>query len=291
MRYVSYAVALLFLEIFFLVSCRGDETPPPSPTLTPTRTLIPSATLPPPTATDTPYPTDTPTQRSPTNTLSATLTQTWPETPTPTPTITRTPTRTPTGQPTPTVTGTPPTATLTPTITNTPSGSATPTSSPTPSPSPTPTGTTTTEALLAVEPATTTITGVGNSALIYLYLTNASGVYGIDLQLSYDANLFTVIDLNPSRDGTQVQPGTCPKPDNVSVNIVDVDENEGTISYRVTQLSPTLPCNGGLVLIMQFECVAVTNDAVTLSIDDAQVSGVGIDIETVLQDGTLTCQP
>ncbi|HLF90691.1 MAG TPA: cohesin domain-containing protein, partial [Anaerolineales bacterium] len=281
MRVRVYAVLFFILGLPLLVSCQGG-TSPSSPTTTPTRTLVPSATLPPPTATDTPYPTDTPSPRPPTNTLSATLTQTWPETPSPTPTITRTPTQTLTWTPSPTVTGTPPTTTPTPSVTPTLSGSETPTFTPTPSM----TATSSDQPLVWVSPDTQTVQVNGQPGQALIQLSNFTDVYDMDLQLSYDTDLITIIDANTSQTGTQVLPGTCPQPDQVFINIVDTEE--GNIDYQVSQVDPTPPCDEGIVVTVNFTCIA--NGTAFLFIDDTFiVDGNGEELTHEVEDGLIFC--
>ncbi|HNB51592.1 MAG TPA: hypothetical protein PK530_06600, partial [Anaerolineales bacterium] len=225
---------------------------------------------------------DTPTARPPTNTLSATLTQTWPETPTPTPTITRTPTRTPTGQPTPTVTGTPPTATATPTVTLTPTVSPTPTGSPT---------TQSSEPLLWVNPTNRVIQGLNIPNQVFLYLSNDTQTFAIEVHLSFNVPdaILTVNDTDQTIAGVQIRTGTCPKPELVQEKNADLTLS--LITYTVTQLGNTAPCNGGgLVLAIDFICLA--QGTTTLSIDEATaVDKNGQTIDLILQDGTITCQP
>lgn len=285
---MRFSIAIVFvLEFLILAACRGEKTPTPTPTSTLTRTLIPSVTPLPPTATDTPYPTDTPTTRPPTNTLSATLTQTWPQTPTRTPTITRTPTRTPTGQPTPTITGTPPTATPTPTMTHTASGTGTPTPTATPTITPSPT-LETSNALLWINPEVRTINQVGERAQVYLVLSDVSDVFALEVLLSFNeySDIVAVVDAIQTESGIQIKPGNCPFPNEIVVNEVSALDN--VIEYDVTQVAPTPSCNGGTVLIIEFECI--TAGTTTLNIDEAIIYNSDVEeIETTNHDGTITC--
>lgn len=283
MRFTTRIIIVLLLEVLTLAACRGEETPIPTPSLTPTRTLIPSVTLPPPTPTDTAYPTDTPTSRPPTNTLSATITQTWPQTPTRTPTVT--PTFTPTNVPTPTNTvtqGTPGTPTLTPTFTNTPVSTLTPT----PQLSPTSTPDRSDDPLLWINPSILTLSSNGGQGNALLYLSNITETYSIDVELSYNPSVLTVIDYDPNVQGIQVQPGNCPQPQTIVLN--SVNTTLGIINYTVSQVGSTAGCNGGIVFSVLFQCVAGGQSP--LDIDDSLILNRATEeLAHYLNAGTIIC--
>ncbi|NUM44489.1 MAG: hypothetical protein HUU38_07250 [Anaerolineales bacterium] len=171
----------------------------------------------------TPVPTETP---IPTNTATPTPTGSVTATHTPTPTLTKT------GSPTPTATGSPP-ATHTPTPTGTP-------------------------ALLSLQPASSDILP-WETANLTVQLDNVANVYGIDFSIVFDPTKLSVIDANTILDGVQIATGSCPQPDSVLFNTVN--NTNGSISYAVTQLNPTLPCNGGDVATIQFQCLDVNTSS------------------------------
>lgn len=142
--------------------------------------------------------------------------------------------------------------------------------------------------MLWINPPTRTISAVGGSGQVLLYLSNMAGVYSLDVRLSYNYNLFTVQDANITATGIQVLPGTCPQPEYVSMN--GVDPVQGLIDYTVTQLGATPGCGDGIVFSVTFECLASGNSP--LDIDYSQILDRNAqEIEHTLQAGTLICQP
>lgn len=132
------------------------------------------------------------------------------------------------------------------------------------------------------------INGVGERGQVLLFLSDIAGVYAVEASLSYDFDILTVVDAAPSTFGVQVQPGSCPNPQSVAVNLADV--TEGTIAYAVTQVGQTASCDGGTVLIIEFECLAVGTS--NLSVDSVVILDRNAQtIDTLVEDGTITCQP
>lgn len=84
----------------------------------------------------------------------------------------------------------------------------------------------------------------GDETITYMITTDASGLFGAQVDLEFDPAVLQVV-------GTQVTPGSCPKPDFVASNIVD--NGAGSISYAVTSLFPTPPCDGGVMASFQFK--------------------------------------
>jgi hypothetical protein len=93
----------------------------------------------------------------------------------------------------------------------------------------------------------------GGIVKVVLQLDNISNVYGAQVSLSYDPSVITVVDADPGMVGVQINPGSCPQPDFVVVN--NADNNTGLIEYAATQLSPTLPCDGGELATITFRCL------------------------------------
>jgi hypothetical protein len=94
----------------------------------------------------------------------------------------------------------------------------------------------------------------GGIVKVVLQLDNLSNVYGSEISLNFDPNALEVIDALPGVNGVQLKPGSCPKPDFIVENYAD--NTAGTIAYAVTQLSPSLPCNGGDVAVISFRCLS-----------------------------------
>jgi hypothetical protein len=135
---------------------------------------------------------------------------------------------------------------------------------------------------------------VGNSASIWLdgpiqaepgdvisynITTDATGLYGVELGLSFDTAVLQVV-------GTEVTPGSCPQGDFIVTN--SVDNITGTLLYAATSLNPTLPCDGGVVASFQFQ-VSPTAAEGTTQVQFAKViladfNGSEIPVTAVDQD-------
>lgn len=83
-----------------------------------------------------------------------------------------------------------------------------------------------------------------DETISYDIKTDAAGLYGIQLEISFDPALLQVVD-------PQLTPGSCPTPDFVVINTVD--NSAGTLSYATSSLAPTAPCDGGIVASFQFK--------------------------------------
>lgn len=88
----------------------------------------------------------------------------------------------------------------------------------------------------------------------YNITTDAIGLYGAELNINFDPAVLQVV-------GTEITPGSCPTADFVVTN--SVDNGTGTISYAVTSLNPTEPCNGGIVASFQFQVSPAAAEGIT----------------------------
>lgn len=199
----------------------------------------------------------------------------------PTPTPTETPFPTNTFTPTPTLTGSPTsTNTPTPTDTNTPTPTNTGTPSPTPSQTDTPPG-----ALLSLQPGSSTIAYL-NTTDLALQLDNATNVFGIDVLITFDPAVLAVLDANPTQNGVQIFTGICPQPDLVVANIVN--NEDGSLSYAVTQLNPTPVCEGGNVATVKFQCLAA-NATSLVTFTDSLISSPDGKIPHTTSNAEINC--
>jgi PKD repeat protein len=140
--------------------------------------------------------------------------------------------------------------------------------------------------LFWLNPASTSISPSG-SAEVVLQLDSITNVYGLQFDLSFDPSVLSVVDADAGKPGVQISTGSCPQPDFVVVN--DVDGTAGTIEYAATQLNPTLPCDGGEVATIEFECV-VEGDSSVVSFTDSLISDPdGLPISHTTQNATVTC--
>ena len=117
-----------------------------------------------------------------------------------------------------------------------------------------------------------------DETISYDIKTDATGLYGIQLELSFDPAVLQAVN-------TQLMTGSCPTPDHVQTNTVD--NSAGTLSYTVTSLNPTPPCDGGIVASIQFKVsptavggsTAVQFDEVILADKDgAEIPATSVDL-------------
>ena len=100
------------------------------------------------------------------------------------------------------------------------------------------------------------ITGPANQVVTAdVYIQDVVGLYGADVQLSFDASMVQVLDENPNVSGIQIQPlASFLHPDFVILNAAD--NVAGTIRYAVTQLNPTSPATGsGSLMRFRFQAL------------------------------------
>jgi hypothetical protein len=104
-------------------------------------------------------------------------------------------------------------------------------------------------ALVCTEPVRLEI-GAGQSATLQIRLLNARGVYGVDLQATFDPAVVEVVDVDAKQAGIQMTPGAFLHPDFVVSNLAD--NQTGRLRYVVTELNPSPAANGtGSLLTVQ----------------------------------------
>ena len=122
----------------------------------------------------------------------------------------------------------------------------------------------------------------GGSDTIDLQLDSVTNVFGAEVNISYDPAILSV-------PAGGVTPGACPQPDFVVSNTAA----GGVISYAVTELNPTPPCNGGVVATIEFECSAglVVRTETDILITSSIISDPnGQAIPHDIQHATFTCE-
>ncbi len=108
----------------------------------------------------------------------------------------------------------------------------------------------TSAASLTLSPSSGTITGCG-TLNVEVWVNDVSGLYGVDLRMSFNPAVLEVVDSDPGKTGVQVQEGGFLA--NTWVLSNTADNTSGTIQYIATQLNPELAKGGtGKLLIIQF---------------------------------------
>ena len=136
--------------------------------------------------------------------------------------------------------------------------------------------------VVKVSPTTSTI-DPGEIVKVSVTVENVTALYGVELQISFDANLLEVVDADAAESGTQVEHGGFLKPD-FGINQV----NGGVIDYTLTQVAPNEAVNGSGVLInITFRGKAEGTSGIALN--NVLLSDIdGGPIASTSQNGTIT---
>jgi len=95
--------------------------------------------------------------------------------------------------------------------------------------------------VLRFEPDWTDL-GIDEETEIALMLDNVDGLYGIEIQMTFNPTVVEILDMDDGQTGTQAQPGDYPYPDFPVKN--EVRNSSGTVWYAVTQIAPREPLSG-----------------------------------------------
>jgi len=83
---------------------------------------------------------------------------------------------------------------------------------------------------------------VGDEITVTVRISDVVNLYGIEFTLNFTPTELQVVDADPGKDGVQITPADCPKPDIELTNVVS--DTAGTIEYAVSQWNPTPPFSG-----------------------------------------------
>lgn len=143
-------------------------------------------------------------------------------------------------------------------------------------------------ASVSISPNPASLNGCETLALA-IWVNNVSGLYGADIQLTFDPSILEVQDDDPLRNGVQVQNGGFLAPDFVLFNYAD--NSNGTIRYTITQLNPTQEVSGsGKLIIVHLKAKGNGSSAVHFSKVELANRDAG-NIPATGQDGTVTTNP
>ena len=135
---------------------------------------------------------------------------------------------------------------------------------------------------------------VGGTTTVRLYVEDVQGLYGADVQLTFDPAILEVVDADPATAGVQIEPlDTFLKPDFLlrrrACNTVGTNCPEaGTIWYAATQVNPSEPVDGsGALARITFKRLQPGDAALAVTHHEL-VKRTGADIPAVAQDGLIT---
>ncbi len=137
--------------------------------------------------------------------------------------------------------------------------------------------------MVKIVPAEATIQ-VGQTIELTVRVENIANLFGADWSIKFDPNLLEVVDADPNMPGVQIAAGDLLSSDYVPTNQV-VD---GTISYVVQQVEPSMPVSGsGALARITFRAKASGVSDIVL--EEAYLSNFdGDGLFSVLQNGKLT---
>ena len=139
--------------------------------------------------------------------------------------------------------------------------------------------------VVRVAPANLTL-AVGGTSDVAVEIVDVEGLYGFDVQLSFDPAKVEVVDADPDKPGVQVSLGRM-LDSGMSVR-ESADNVAGTIHYAMTQLNPSEAKSGtGNLIVIKLRGKAAGNTNLTItSVDLAKRDASAI--PSSLQGGVVT---
>lgn len=142
-----------------------------------------------------------------------------------------------------------------------------------------------TETLVKLETDTPAL-AVNQTVEVAAWIENVQALYGVELQIAFDAQRLTLLDADDTQDGAQVRPGDFLSPDFVVRNA----GRAGEIIFVATQLPPQAPVSGdGALVMMQFQAIHPGPAAVKIQ-QALLASPQGEPITTQTRNLTITVQ-
>ena len=130
---------------------------------------------------------------------------------------------------------------------------------------------------------------------VELLIENVDGLYGVEIQMTFNPSVVEVIDMDEAMIGLQVQAGEFPAPDFVVKN--EGRNSSGTIWYAVTQLSPRDSVSGsGRIFTMRLKgknagsCPLDIHFAQLVNRDALEMASLAVDGQVVVY-GERTVAP
>ena len=103
-------------------------------------------------------------------------------------------------------------------------------------------------AVVLLEPQTLTL-DKGQVDSVVVRIEGAADVYGVQIELSFDAGKIKVLDVDEAKSGVQVLAGDFLALDEGFVVANEVDNESGHLSYALTLLAPAEPASGSGTLV------------------------------------------
>jgi hypothetical protein len=128
-------------------------------------------------------------------------------------------------------------------------------------------------------------TRVGQEVEVQFLIDNVTGLYGVDVRVTFDPGVLVVADADSTLDGIQVQPGQIPAPDFVAKNEADIPA--GTIWYVAAQVKPRQPASGsGTLFTARFRAKMPGTSLIEIS-SASLADSDGVSMPVQLADGEV----
>jgi hypothetical protein len=139
--------------------------------------------------------------------------------------------------------------------------------------------------VVEIAPASSSVP-ISGTAAVDVLISDVVDLYGVSLVINFDPNFVEVEDADPGTSGVQIALGNCPSPDMVTENAVD--NGTGVITYSVSSLSPSVPCDGsGVIATITFHGLQVGTSPVQFT-DLLLADSNGQPIEAEIFDGSVS---
>lgn len=122
------------------------------------------------------------------------------------------------------------------------------------------------------------VTSTDGTVMVDVIAENVTNLYGAEFKLLYDPAMVSVQDVDPQKEGVQVEPGEFLPANQGFVVVNQADDAEGTVSYALTLLNPAPPATGtGPLARVTFK--VLQEEPFSLEIDNVKL--VSIDLQTI----------
>ena len=141
-----------------------------------------------------------------------------------------------------------------------------------------------------ISPASTAI-DIGTTTTVEVQVQNVTGLYGVDIRLSFDPAKLEVVDANPGVAGVQIEPGPFLDVNQGFVAQNSADNAAGRINYAMTLLNPASPVDGsGTLMRITFRAKA-EGESVISFLSALLSDRPGMQIPATTVPGTITVNP
>lgn len=126
-----------------------------------------------------------------------------------------------------------------------------------------------------LEPVDTT----AQTLVLDVVAENVNELYGAEFKLKFDPAVLSVQDVDPNRDGVQIEAGSFLPANQGFIVVNQADDAEGSVTYALTLLNPAPPVSGtGPLARVTFNVLQPEADS-TIEVEDAKL--VSFSLQTI----------